>query len=100
MTVTTNSAAGYLVTVQGTSGSLTGAAPGNTATIPIGAMGVRETGTTAFQPLSGDLPSVVHQQGAPSAPGGDAVSNDYQVQIPNVASDTYSATLDYIVIAQ
>ena len=100
MTVTTNSASGYTVTVLGMSGSLTGAAPGNTATIPIGSLGVRETGTTAFQPLSDDAPVVVHQQGAPSAPGGDAVSNDYQVQIPDVAADTYSATLDYIVSAQ
>ncbi|MDQ1398789.1 MAG: hypothetical protein QOK20_721, partial [Acidimicrobiaceae bacterium] len=41
-----------------------------------------------------------HQQNAASAPLGDAVSNDYQVQIPFVAPDTYSATLEYIVSAQ
>ena len=63
-------------------------------------MGVRESGTTPFRPLSSNAPLVVHQQNVRSAPGGDAVSNDYQVRIPYVPSDTYSATLDYIVSAQ
>jgi large repetitive protein len=100
MTVTTNSPGGYLVTSQPASGELTGAAAGNTATIPIGRLSVRESGTSQFQPLSLDTPRIVHQQSAPSAPGGDAISNDYQVDIPDVASDTYSATLEYIVITQ
>ena len=48
----------------------------------------------AFRALSVDTPLVVHQQAAPSAPGGDAISNDYEVRIP---SDTYTVTLDYDV---
>jgi len=100
MTVTTNSTGGYLVTVQAATGSLTGATPGNTTTIPVGLLGVRETGTQPFLPLSADTPLTVHQQDTPSGPGGDAVSNDYRIQIPSVPSDTYSTTLDYIVSAQ
>ena len=61
---------------------------------------MRESGTTPFQPLSATTSVVVHQQDAPSGPGGDAVSNDYQVQIPDVSSGTYTTTLDYIVTAQ
>jgi uncharacterized repeat protein (TIGR01451 family) len=98
MTVTTNSASGYLVSVQPADDSLTGS-PGNTETIPIGQLGVRESGTDAFRPLSDLGPLTVHRQATPSAPGGDAVSNDYQVEIPFVSSDTYSAELDYIVSA-
>jgi len=100
MTVTTNSTGGYLVTVQATTAALTGATAGNTTTIPIGLLGVRETGTQSFFPLSADTPLTVHQQDTPSASGGDAVSNDYQIEIPAVPSDTYSTTLDYIVSAQ
>ena len=101
MTVTTNSAGGYLVTVRGVTTELVGATPGNTATIPIDRMGVRESGASPFfLPLSANDPVVVHQQDGPSAPGGDAVSNDYEVRIPFVPSDTYSTTLDYIVSAQ
>jgi large repetitive protein len=100
MTVTTNSTGGYVVSVQAATVSLTGASPGNNATIPIGLLRVRETGTQAFRPLSTAVPLVVHQQDTPSAPGGDAVSNDYRIQIPFIQSDTYSTTLDYIVSTQ
>jgi len=98
MTVTSNS--GYSVTVQARTGSLTGATPGNTATIPIGSLRARESGSSLFQALSATSPLVVHQQTGPSASGGDPVSNDYQVQIPALPSDTYSVTLDYIAAAQ
>lgn len=100
MTVTTNSTGDYLVTVQAATASLTGATPGNTTTIPIGLLGVRETGTESFFPLSVDTPLTVHRQDTPSGPGGDAVSNDYRITIPSVPSETYSTTLDYIVSAQ
>jgi uncharacterized repeat protein (TIGR01451 family) len=100
MTITTNSTGGYQLSVQAEAAVLTGAELGNTATIPITALSVRESGTSQFHPMSAEAPLVVHQQSAPSAPGGDAVSTDYQVQIPFVASDTYTATLDYIVSAQ
>ena len=58
---------------------------------------MRESGAAQFQPLSDTTGLVVHQQSGPSAPDGDAVSNDYEVHIPDVPSDSYSATLDYIV---
>jgi len=98
MTVTSNS--GYSVTVQARTGSLTGATPGNTATIPIGSLQARESGSSLFQALSATSPLVVHQQAGPSASGGDPVSNDYRVQIPALPSDTYSVTLDYIAATQ
>ncbi len=100
MTVITNSPSGYQVSVQPETAWLTGSGPGNTATIPVDQLSVRETGTPGFRPLSALTPLVVHQQSAASAPLGDAVSNDYQIQIPFVPTDTYSTTLDYIVSAQ
>jgi uncharacterized repeat protein (TIGR01451 family) len=100
MTVTTNSTSGYLVTVQARTVSLTGAAPGNTETIPIKQLSVRDNGTLPFLPLSAAVSKVVHQKGTASVPVGDAIRNDYQVDIPFVPADTYSTTLDYIVIAQ
>ncbi len=100
MTVTTNSPGGYTVTVQATTTSLTAGTPGNTGVIPVGNLRVRESGTSAFFPLTNTQALVVHRQGTPSGPGGDAVSNDFQVQIPDVPSDTYSTSLDYIATAQ
>ena len=100
MTVTTNSSGGYLVTVAGTTGALVGADPGNTSTIPLDQVGVRESGGEQFGPLTNGTGLVVHRQSGPSAPGGDAVSTDYRVSIPFVPPDVYSATLEYIVSAQ
>ena len=100
MTVTTNSTTGYFVTVQAHADSLIGATPGNNAVVPLGSLRVRESGSSLFRALSATSPLVVHQQSGPSGPGGDGVSNDFQVQIPDVPSDTYSGTLDYIVAAQ
>ncbi|TDW24390.1 DUF7507 domain-containing protein [Kribbella kalugense] len=100
MTVTTNSTTGYSVSVQAAGTALLPATPGNPATIPIDQLGVRESGDADFVPLSSTDPVVVHQQNAASAPGGDAVSNDYQIRIPFVSSDTYSTTLDYIASSQ
>jgi uncharacterized repeat protein (TIGR01451 family) len=100
MTVTTNSPTGYTVSVRALAPWLAGSAPGNTNTIPIGSLHVRETGTLVFQPLS-DLTAVtVHSQAGPSSVDGDAISNDYEAVIPFIASDTYSVTLEYIAITQ
>ncbi len=99
MTVITNSPNGYQVTVQAATAAFSGSAPGNTTTIPVGQILVRESGTPGFRALSAITPLVVHQQSTPSAPLGDAVSNDFQLKIPDVVPDTYSATLDYIVSA-
>jgi uncharacterized repeat protein (TIGR01451 family) len=101
MMVTTNSRTGYMVTVQSEGSDLIGAQPGNSDTIPIENLRVRETGTRdAFQPLSSDNDVIVHRQSAPSTAGGDAISTDYQVDVPFVVSDTYSATVEYVAIAQ
>ena len=99
MTVRTNNFGGYTVTVQGSSPALTGRA-GNADTIPIGRLAVRPSGSGPFVPLSSTTPLVVHSQRNPSAPGGDAVGNDYRVQIPFVAADTYATELEYIVTTQ
>jgi uncharacterized repeat protein (TIGR01451 family) len=96
MTVITNSPGGYTVSVRAKTETLTGATPGNSDTIPIGSLGVRESGTSTYSPLSTQS-QVVHQQTWPSAPGGDAVSNDFRVDIPFVTSDSYTVELEYIV---
>lgn len=96
MTVTTNSTDGYTVAVQGASPTLTAATPGNGDTIPVGSLLVRGPGTSGFQPLSDVAAVGVYSQEQASAPDGDAVSNDYAIDIPFVTSDTYSTTLDYI----
>ncbi len=95
-TVETNNLAGYAVTVQSRTATLAPTAAGNPDSIPISALSVRETGTTPFTPLSDTAPVTVHSQATRSATGGDALSNDYQVVIPFVNEDTYTATLDYV----
>ncbi|MEP7088659.1 MAG: hypothetical protein ABI776_01020, partial [Nocardioidaceae bacterium] len=100
MTVTTNSAGGYGVSVLPATASMTGATPGNTDTIPVELLQVRETGTSTWHALSPDVAVSVHQQDLASALGGDAVSNDFRLQLPNVLPDRYTSTLDYIATAQ
>lgn len=99
MNVQTNSPGGYTVTVQPAQGTLVGTG-GNTETIPIGQLKVRESGKTLFGSLPAAQALTVHSQTGPSSPDGDAVSNDYQMQIPFVRPDQYSVTLDYIVTTQ
>ena len=96
MTVTTNSPAGYMVTVTGST-ALTSAA--TSLTIPVSTLHVRESGTTSFIPVTA-APIIVHEQDEASAPDGDAVSNDYQMPIPFAPPGTYSTTLEYIVTAR
>ena len=93
MTVTTNSPAGYQVTVQAAAPDLTSA--GSTDTISMGDVDVRGTGQARYQSLA--APVLVHQQSGPSALGGDLVSIDYAMDVPFVAPGTYTGTLDYIV---
>ena len=102
MTVTTNSAGGYIVTIQARKDVLAPGIVGNHDSIPIGALGVKDSGTTLFTPVPGPTgtPFVVQNQGSPTGPNGFAVSNDFKVAIPFVAPDTYSTTLEYIVTAQ
>ena len=100
MTVITNSYGGYSVTARAETDRLVGQTPGNADTIPVERLGVRPSGGSLFTPLSADSPLVVHQQDRASAAAGDAVSNDYQVDIPFVGADTYTTTVEYIVTAQ
>jgi uncharacterized repeat protein (TIGR01451 family) len=99
MTVTTNSTAGYTVSVEAQTPTLTSTDPGNDDFIPITDLRVRGSGDTTFVPMSVD-PLVVQNQNSATPPSGDAVSNDYQVDIPFVNGDTYGGTLEYIVSAQ
>ena len=96
MNVETNNLAGYAVTVQATTPTLVATAAGNGDSIPIGALSVRETNVSGFTAMSDIVPATVHSQSVRSAQGGDDISNDYQVVIPFVNEDTYTATLDYI----
>jgi hypothetical protein len=100
--VTTNNIAGYTVTVQAQTATLVPETPGNPDSIPIANLRVRETAdgnTGAFTSLSSTSTVLVHSQGVESAAVGDELSNDYQVDIPFVNSDTYSATLSYVATA-
>lgn len=100
--VETNNTAGYAVTVQGMSATMAGTgANGNTQTIPIGALSVKESAgavnaTNAVYKAVTTGAQQVHTQATKSAVGGDVLSNDYKVVIPFVNSDTYTATLDYV----
>lgn len=99
MVVSTNNAGGYAVTVQAQTATLIPNTSGNLDSIPIGNLKVRETSVGApgaFTSLSSGSPVTVHTQVTRSALDGDAISNDYQVLIPFVNTDTYSAELDYV----
>ena len=95
--VQTNNIGGYSVTVESATATLAATTGGNTDSIPIGALSVRETGTTPFTALSNAATATVHSQATRSdLVDGDDLSNDYQVVIPFVNSDTYTATLNYL----
>jgi uncharacterized repeat protein (TIGR01451 family) len=100
MTVTTNSPTGYAVTVRSMTVNLLPADAGvNPDVIPASDLHVRRTGETTYKPLS-TVAVLVHGQAAPSAPGGDTLLNDYEVDIPPVRPDTYSTTLEYVATTQ
>ncbi len=98
--VETNNLAGYAVTVQSRTAQMAGTG-GNTETIAIGALSVKESAgaanaTNAAYKAVTTGAQQVHTQATKSAVGGDVLSNDYKVVIPFVNSDTYTATLDYV----
>jgi len=96
--VETNNPTGYAVTVQSRTSTMAASATTNADTIPIAALTVRESNTSVFTPLSTGTVTV-HTQALRSANGGDELSNDFQIRIPVVNVDTYSATLDYLATA-
>jgi hypothetical protein len=100
--VETNNAIGYSVTVQAATATMAGTGT-NADTIPSTALTVRKTGTTPFTALSyvgqtgaGSAAVPVHSQATRSAAGGDDLSTDYEILIPFVNEDTYTATLNYV----
>ncbi|MFI7056684.1 putative Ig domain-containing protein [Streptosporangium canum] len=100
MTVVTNSVDGYTVTARATATELVPVQPGVTAGIPVANLRVREHGTSAFRSLSTTDPVLVYDKPLPSAPGGDGISNDYEVDIPFVPTGRYTMTIDYIATAK
>lgn len=100
-TVTTNNVGGYVVTVQAAAATLepTLHIPANTDSIPIGALKVRPHGTGSYTALSNTAAVTLRTLTARSAPGGDGYGDDYQVTIPFVADDVYTATLNYVATA-
>jgi hypothetical protein len=98
MNVQTNNFAGYAVTVESATPTMVGArgTVANPNSIPIGALSVRKTGTTPYTAISNTATVTVGGQSTRSIEAGDAISNDYQVAIPFVNEDVYTATLDYI----
>jgi hypothetical protein len=101
MNVETNNSTGYNVTVTPEAPVLSGTGT-NPDTIPVSDLSVREHTTGTYAALSGDTPAVpvtVYNQATRSAVDtGDNLSNDYEFNtpIPNVRTDTYSVTLDYV----
>ena len=93
--VASNSPDGYTVSVQPDTQDLTSA--GSPDTIPFGDLEVRGQAQGVFRALSG--PVLVEQATGPSAAGGDLLSNDYQMVIPDVRSAAYTGTLTYIATA-
>jgi len=99
MNVKTNSFGGYAVTVQSATDSLLPAdSVANVDSIPIDALLVHGT-TGTYTPLSDTAPFTVHTQATRSAELGDTITNGYQVVIPFVNEDTYTATLNYVANA-
>ncbi len=96
MNVLTNNLAGYAVTVESATPTLVAAAGANLDSIPIAALTVKESSAATYDALSNTVTRTVHSQATRSAEAGDTVSNDFQVVIPFVNQDTYTATLNYI----
>ena len=96
--VTTNNAAGYSVGVQAAAATLQPTLGTNTDTIPIADLQVANA-AGAYTPLSNTAPVITNTQATRSALTGDAFSDDYKVNIPDVNSDTYSVTLNYTATA-
>jgi uncharacterized repeat protein (TIGR01451 family) len=98
--VTTNSPTGYTVGVTSTTGDMTPVTVDNPDRIPVSDLRVRRTGDLTFLPLSTDSPVLVQIRPGPSAPGGDPLSTDLQIDVPLVRPDTYTVTLEYVAVTQ
>ena len=97
-TVQTNNSLGYAVTVKAATANMVGTGT-NAEVIPTSALTVRETDSgDAYTPLTSGVAAAttVHTQNTKSAEAGDTLSNDYQLVVPFVNEDTYTATLNYV----
>jgi hypothetical protein len=99
-TVTTNNATGYSVGVVAEADTLQPTLPDNDDTIPIANLEVRND-AGVYTPVSNDeaAPVITVTQDTRSALDGDDFSDDYQITVPGVNSDTYSVTLNYTATA-
>jgi hypothetical protein len=96
MKVTTNNTLGYTVGVQAAAATMTGATAGNTDTIPVSALTVKENTGATYTALSATTAVTVHSQNGKSVSTGDTITNDLQMAVPFVNSDSYSVALNYI----
>ena len=97
MTVTTNSVNGYTVTARATSPSHP-VTPGDDSTASRSRTYASARATSTFSPLSATTRRPSTRVGPVGRPGGDAIGNDYEVDIPFVAADRYSTTIDYVAM--
>lgn len=104
--VTTNNATGYSIGVVAEAATLQGARQANTDSIPVADLEVHNA-AGVYTSLSSDplAPVITTTKATRSAiglngdPNGDTFSDDYQVTVGDVNSDTYSVTLDYTATA-
>ncbi|HEX8094589.1 hypothetical protein [Jatrophihabitans sp.] len=96
MKVTTNNTLGYTVGVQAAAATMPGATAGNTDTIPVSALTVKENTGATYTALSATAAVTVHSQNGKSLSTGDTITNDMQMAVPFVNSDSYSVALNYI----
>lgn len=96
--VLTNNVGGYTVSVTAADDVLTPAGT-STDTIPIGNLAVRAGGDGAYTALSADNAVNLREKDTRSASDGDDYADDYRVNIPFVADDVYSVTLNYVAVA-
>lgn len=96
-TVKTNNLAGYVVKVTSGTETLVASTVGNGDSIPIGSLliGVG-TPVTTLTPLNAVAGVQLQTKATRSAEAGDNFSNTFQITIPFVNEDTYTATLTYL----
>lgn len=68
--------------------------------VAIANLSVKNTTGGTYAPLSNTTADTVTTKATKSPAGGDSFSNDYQIQIPFVNSDTYSVGLNYVAATQ
>lgn len=99
MRVTTNNRTGYSVTVQAAAATLSPATAGNSDSIPVENLKVKDKPATAYRALSAATAVPVHSQSTRSSSSGDVISNDFQLVVPFVNADSYSVVLNYVASA-